>query len=67
MTSGHSQSETELFFAALPPLVEMESQGFARLDRWMDRRLDVLETRWKHWAAPAARQAASRRAFGRLP
>jgi len=60
MTSGHSPPSPESLPAAASALVEFDSQSFARLDRWMDRRLDVLEQRWRHRAAPAARQVVRR-------
>lgn len=50
-----------------PTPVVCKVQPFARFSRWIDGELAKLERRWRHTAAPAARQPRVRVAGGSQP
>ncbi len=50
-----------------PTPVVCKAQSYARFSRWLDGELAKLERRWRHTAAPAARQPLARPAFGCQP
>ncbi|MBN2291205.1 MAG: hypothetical protein JXM70_02195 [Pirellulales bacterium] len=50
-----------------PTPVVCKIQSFARFNRWIDGELAKLERRWRHTAAPAARQPLARATYGSEP
>ena len=50
-----------------PPPVVCDVQSYARFSRWLDGELAKLERRWRHTAAPAAREPLARAALGCPP
>ena len=60
---GKNRSSSELSRHGMeehPMPVACKVQSFARFSRWIDGELAKLERRWRHNAAPAARQPLAR-------
>ena len=50
-----------------PTPVVCKVQSYARFSLWLDGELAKLERRWRHTAAPAARDSLARVTFGSQP
>ena len=50
-----------------PTPVVCKVQSYARFSRWLDGELAKLERRWRHTAAPGARDSLARMTLGSQP
>ncbi len=63
----NSNQQTRQALEEHPMPVACKVQSFARFSRWIDGELSKLERRWRHAAAPAARQPLARASFESQP